>query len=413
MKFAKFSITLFIGLSQIAFAGEVSKQTETIAAQIRVTHNSLQQVLAKMRNTPTESSQFTHPDFVFAAKLFNARAERAMIHFEDSLKTIINHIDFYEKRIEAIRKSSNYSVSQRDEIIRNQLSVLKVEFEKYSRDYQDALIKLITLDLPQVEFYAEITQTECRANYEQWKFIVDFPIANVKLKAKHTHSILTRFCVPEKTNYVFPIDTYLTNTNILGTTVSDGIRSTVVNHSLLRPCLTSGCASLMSELRKNYVALINSALFTDMSFSSYSLDSNPGIPSGNYGRDGAEKTLFPETLRAHFSLEPEDTRGLPFDVSEGDFVKIQNQRINSDKSGRTNAIEDIQDYLLSKSLWNFGDWECRTKDIQRKHAWLCEKTFIGCLNPDEADTIVQAIKTEYPNLKEYERRIKCLNDNTN
>lgn len=67
----------------------------------------------------------------------------------------------------------------------------------------------------------------------------------------------------------------------------------------------------------------------------------------------------------------------------------------------------------SHYLGLFGDWVCQAKDVRQKAAKLCEKTFIGCLTPEEANIIAQAVKTEYPDPKQYEARLQCLNENTN
>jgi hypothetical protein len=387
-----------------------------VATQIRVTHDSLQQVLAKMRNTPVDSKQFSHPDFIWAAQKFNEKAEAAMVEFENVLKNdVLSKVDFFIKRLDAIRNSTAYSSSQKDEIYRNQLSITRMELTKYESIYQNAILRLYSTGLPEVRGTVEGRGDLCSYSHNLF-FHIDFPYLNVSMNEKVNAILLRETCEREDEVKKFPIESYFYDSRYLSSELNQKLMETIVSNSVLRFCWSATCASLLSDLRKNFVKLVANDLHKDIRFGL--MDPNDKhieigllVHPRRSTDDQSDPFIYSyDTLIKRFDVSINHTIPLPFDISESDFARAQKERIESENKMRQERMSEIKSALTTKPFWGLADWECKAEDIRKGKGWLCENTYLECMTKEEKAEIVKAVENEFSDASDRTARMKCLEE---
>src|SRR5215470_5263093 len=113
----KYTICLLLVVTaNLAYAqsGQYSKESETLAAQINVTRDTIAQMLNKLKSTTNGPGDgFSHPDFVAKSRQLNAEVEKAMIAFEATVTNdVLTPAQFWVDRLNAIAHATAYSSDQ-------------------------------------------------------------------------------------------------------------------------------------------------------------------------------------------------------------------------------------------------------------------------------------------------------------
>nr|HPI40094.1 hypothetical protein [Pseudobdellovibrionaceae bacterium] len=137
-------------LAQEAAQSTTPNASEQLLAQISVTQNAIQQVLAKLNNERLQrkNGKYSTPDFDAKAAEFNARAEMALIQFEKETSQIFEEANYYIQRLEEINNIKGYTESQKSSMIKEWTGVSQVSFNNLTVRYRRALYKLYLLDSP-------------------------------------------------------------------------------------------------------------------------------------------------------------------------------------------------------------------------------------------------------------------------
>lgn len=137
------------------YAGDVSPtagQSQELAAQVNVTRDALQQVLAKLKSTGEHLDDgMAHADFLAKSRVFGDRVNAAMTAFESTMSTrILKMAAVWVDRIQKIQASPAYSAEQKAEVLRNQYAQAQAQFEELTPEYQRAIAELYLAALPRV-----------------------------------------------------------------------------------------------------------------------------------------------------------------------------------------------------------------------------------------------------------------------
>lgn len=134
--------------------GPTAGQSQVLAAQVNVTRDALQQVLAKLKSTGDHLDDgMAHADFLAKSRIFSDRVNAAMTTFENTMSTrILKLASVWVDRMQKIEASPAYSAEQKRMVLRDQYAQAKVQFEELSVEYQRALAELYSAALPRLSF---------------------------------------------------------------------------------------------------------------------------------------------------------------------------------------------------------------------------------------------------------------------
>lgn len=412
--------TLFINLSlflaavlpSLSFAARPDAQSDTLAAQVRVTHDALQQVLAKMRNAPNEQAGgFSNPDFIAKAEEFNRRVEAAMVRFEATLKnTILKQASFYVDRLNAIQSSTAYSRDQKQALFQDQVNLALAILDGLSKKYAGAIYELYTLGLPQAEIEFRGKNGECdwersadglsQKSYGYMVAILPFDIksadpriGNRLAQGNVVQTYDLRDC------YQFYRHFAKGRTRFYEVYFPD-LGDLIFSDSVRKGCYSSSCIALYANHRLAYLNLIKNDIDKPIEFSV-----------------GGEKLwlrsleFLSGNMKRYFDLRESDTANLPFDISEDEYRQALEQERNAQERERQAELHkqrefklrDLRDTLLGAS--GLFSYKCPARVGEIK-AELCQSE-LGCLTSVETDSLVSAI--ESAQLFRISERIHCLN----
>lgn len=297
-------VTLLLA-TQTALAGEIGDKTDALSAQLRVTSDSLQQVLAKMRNAPGIQEIYAHPDFVAAANRFNALAEAAMIRFESTLKNdILSQIPEVLNRLESIKASPAYNADQRSALLVQQYKIAQNLMLDLEKKYRHAIYQLYTLDLPQIEldFVLKCPYFE---NYGDLYAKVTFADKSVDSPIMFPRD--RKYCGSSgksgSTSAAFPYEYFFSD-----------IKNIIFSKSIKENCATQSCVSLFAIHRTAYLKEIQKEINKDLTFMtaagrSLSLD--------------AIRDNLAESIGQYFTSNVYDVENLPFAITPEKFQELQ------------------------------------------------------------------------------------------
>lgn len=378
--------------TQAAPKSDLKAEGDALVAQIGVTHDAVEQVLAKMRNTPLDQNEFTHPDFIAKMSGFNEKVEKAMVEFEATLKNdILKKARFWMTRLENIQKSTSYSEDQKKLLIQDQYRQAQVGFLDLSRKYQAAIYKVLSLEFPEVE----IQFKSCKRDSYDHRFFnafvdVTFPVENCspfKGDAKfyygnNEHDHYFKDCEG--------IQEYVKDYAFLFAHDFSELRDPVFKLAVKKGCFSSSCVALFSEHMASYITLIVESLNRPISFSS---------PGGELNITQLQAN-FRYTIN-YVSLQDGDTIGLPFDISEPDYrLALQKEK----EQLRKYKMLELATLLMTPVGGWFSGWVC-PKSVSEFKESLC-KTEMGCLTDSETKELIQ--KIEGAEIHNKGSRVECL-----
>ncbi len=408
MKHLIINIVLAVALfANIALGAETQQKGDFLASQISVTRDAIQQVLAKMRNAP-EQQVGSNPDFVAKANAFNADAERAMQKFEARLTEILKQATFYTDRLSAIKNSSAYSSSQKDALLRDQINVVKAVFTDLSAEYQKALLDLYTLDLNLPDIRLELAdngfdKVACGSD-DYVKYVSvrlkssdpRFQDKTVKAYDRHDVTSIEKFCHDGSLGLS---DYYREKYKLraVHTYFIKELHNIVFNDVVRKDCLSSSCLALYSSHRLSYIELIRHDIDEPITLNAVNTSFQLEALRSGYSSESVMDTgewreykskLNPEFLRELVILNPGESAGMPFEVSEREF-----------------RIEKLKTALLNPPGSFFSSWECPAKAAEIK-AEICQSAG-GCLSTQEINSLTDTIRDA--DVYSKSARVECLN----
>jgi hypothetical protein len=366
------------------FAANVDTQGDVLSAQVQVTHDSLQQVLAKMRNAPMQTSgDFSNPDFVAKAQAFNAKVEEAMIQFEKELKDpILKQAAFYVDRLNAIQNSQVYSAEQKKAVLADQIRITKITFKGLSEKYAEAIYKLYTTDLESPAVRINVNYCFDDDLILSWTSsdpkISDTSKARTNLRLESRERFDCRDLAWKKT----PIRFY--------EVYSEQLKPFAYPQPISAGCYSSSCLALSSNHRIAYINLVQHDIDKPIKF--FIAGQEIAIDPLNL------QTVF---IKRYLTIPEEQTSDLPFDISEANYQKVK--EAEKDLVARASKTSELQKLLLGPTSGFFQNWECPAQ-VREIKTDLCHSVN-GCLAEQEMSKMIQAINDS--ELYRKSNRIDC------
>jgi hypothetical protein len=400
---------LIPGLSMAADPQTPGSKSDSLATQVQVTHDALQQVLTKMRNAPSDGDGFSNPDFIAKANAFNAKVETAMTEFEATLKDqVLKPASFYINRLNAIQNSKVYTDDQKAALLKDQVALANTVFNDLSKVYAQAIYKLYTLDLPQGEVqvnydnannrcYGEDAQTDSNYNDDQGNHIYYFSFnmkvtsADLGVTPQTMPGVL--YVTQQQVNLLYRSNSNCSRIlppagNSLYETYIDGLRDAVFSKVVRTDCYSSSCLDLYSAHRISFIDLIRNDIDKPILFT-----------IGNISL-WIEPLYFGKlNLIRYLDLHQGDSKGLPFDISDADYRKAQ-------RSAKTDALKALLQTPSGEGFFSSW-WNCPTDDVKKAKAAICSLEG-GCLSAAEIADFTNSINGN-DSLKNHQERIDCLN----
>lgn len=385
--------TLVSVLASSSYAGKVEDQGKSINAQVEITRDTLQQVLAQMKNAPGTMDTFSNPDFVEAAARVNARAERAMIKFEKTLKDdILPKVNFFINRLNSIKNA--YVGDQQTALLKDQTEGFEQEMINLSGKYKDAIYDLKTAIVP-----AHIGYISGDAEYSSYlgKLKVTFmdpSLGSYEFNRGDTVYKENRDFVSKQISKGEASFRPLSR-NMYDNDASAEIKRIFFDPSIRNLCWTSSCVTLLSNHLKNYLSLIDMGINKNLVFEF-------GLTLQGLYTNEREPSSFIKHL---LSTTTNETKDLPFNISDDEFAQRKNERIQQESSRRQDKIKQLHGVLNNKIF--FGTWKCDVEKVKGIKSHLCN-SYTGCISESESSEIISAIKETFPEFTENAVRLKCF-----
>lgn len=140
--------------SSYAATGPTADQGEALSAQVQVTRDALQQVMAKLRASGEQLDDgMAHPDFLAKSRIFGDRVNQAMATFETTMhEQVLKPASVWVERMKKIQASPAYTYDQKVTILKDQYTQAQSQFADLSKLYQYALGQLYRTVMPSLNF---------------------------------------------------------------------------------------------------------------------------------------------------------------------------------------------------------------------------------------------------------------------